>query len=121
MEANAKLTQRESEVTELIAWGASQKDVACKLGISRYTVDNILRKIYSKLKIGKINELSAWWFCTTFHIDFELSPIRRSVVAGIFLCLFVFGEAVGLSSNFCRCRNRRTNTEVNIRRIRRID
>ena len=53
----AILTARESQVAERIAWGASQKEVAADLGISRYTVDNILRKVYDKLHIGKINEL----------------------------------------------------------------
>lgn len=49
----AILTDRESEVAERIAWGASQKEVATELGISRYTVDNTLRKVYDKLHIGK--------------------------------------------------------------------
>ena len=50
------LSEREAQIAERIAWGASQKEVACDLGISRYTVDNILRRIYQKLHIGKINE-----------------------------------------------------------------
>ena len=61
------LSPRETEVAERIAWGASHKEVADQLGISRFTVDNIIRKIYGKLRIGKINELSAWWFCTHFN------------------------------------------------------
>ena len=39
----ATLSEREAQIAERIAWGASQKEVACDLGISRYTVDNILR------------------------------------------------------------------------------
>ena len=42
------LSPRETEVAERIAWGASQKEVADQLGISRFTVDNIIRKIYGK-------------------------------------------------------------------------
>lgn len=42
----AALSNREIQIAERIAWGASQKEVADDLGISRYTVDNILRKIY---------------------------------------------------------------------------
>ena len=53
METTANLTNRETEIAERIAWGSSQKEVANDLGISRHTVDNILRKIYQKLKIGK--------------------------------------------------------------------
>ena len=108
------LTARESQVAERIAWGASQKEVADDLGISRYTVDNILRKVYDKLHIGKINELSAWWFCTTFGISFELSPLKRTIGALCLLCLFVFGESVG-DNHFCRYRTGRYKIECIIR------
>lgn len=100
------LTDRENQIAERIAWGASQKEVAFDLGISRSTVDNTLRKIYSKLRIGKINELSAWWFCTHFNISFELSPLRRSVIAMGLLCLFVYSE-FNQSEQFCRVRTGR--------------
>ena len=85
------LSTREAEIAERIAWGASQKEVANDLGISRYTVDNILRKIYQKLHIGKINELSAWWFCTTFGISFDLSPLKRTIGACCLLGIFSVG------------------------------
>ena len=86
------LSPRETEVAERIAWGASQKEVADQLGISRFTVDNIIRKIYGKLWIGKINELSAWWFCTHFNISFDLSPLHRKIIATAFLVLLVSAE-----------------------------
>ena len=75
--------------------------MAADLGISRYTVDNILRKIYEKLHIGKINELSAWWFCTTFGISFDLSPLKRAIGAICLTCLFISGEVM-TDYNFCR-------------------
>ncbi len=106
------LTTREKEIAECIAWGASQKEVASQLGISRYTVDNILRKIYAKLHIGKINELSAWWFCTNFNISFDLSPLRKSVIALSLLCLFAYTEVMQ-ATLFCRYTVvRRTRTEL---------
>lgn len=109
------LTARESQVTELIAWGASQKEVANNLGISRFTVDNTLRKIYQKLHINKINELSAWWFCTTFGISFDLSPIKRTIVTCCLLGIFVVGEFYN-DSKFCRYRVRRSaRTEYRIK------
>lgn len=118
METIEKLTDRESQVAERIAWGASQKEVAFDLGISRSTVDNTLRKIYQKLRIGKINELSAWWFCTHFNISFELSPLKKSLVACSLLCLFVYSDYNQYDEQFCRyrCRNRRI--EVDCRRIK---
>lgn len=106
MISNEKLTERENQIAERIAWGASQKEVAFDLGISRSTVDNTLRKIYQKLRIGKINELSAWWFCTHFNISFELSPLKRTVVACSLLYLFVVSELQQTDDQYCRWRSR---------------
>ena len=113
----AILTARESQVAERIAWGASQKEVADDLGISRYTVDNILRKVYEKLHLNKINELSAWWFCTTFGISFDLSPLKRTIGAICLLCLFVGGEMMMNDWQFCRYRTGRIRIEC-IERIK---
>ncbi|MDR2816064.1 MAG: helix-turn-helix transcriptional regulator [Proteiniphilum sp.] len=90
MTANAEmiLTRREAEVAELFAWGASKKEVADRLYISQRTVENHSRNIYTKTGCGKVNELSAWWFCTCFNISFELSPMKRRAVA-LFMLLVV--------------------------------
>lgn len=45
------LSQRESEVAALICQGKQNKQVAWMLGISEYTVENHLRRIYRKLGI----------------------------------------------------------------------
>ena len=109
------LTPREKEIAERIAWGSSQKEVADDLCISRYTVDNTLRKVYQKLHISKINELSAWWFCTTFGISFDLSPLKRKLGAVTLLLLFVYGE-YSSNNEFCRYQSRRTaRTEYRIK------
>lgn len=110
----AVLTGRENQVAERIAWGASQKEVADDLSISRYTVDNILRKIYQKLHIGKINELSAWWFCTTFGISFDLSPLKRTIGALCLVGILIVGE-LNNGYTFCRYRTGRARTERIIR------
>lgn len=81
MNTSALLTKRESEIAELFAWGASKKDIANRLYISQRTVENHTRNIYEKIGCSKVNELSAWWFCTTFHISFSLSPLKRKVIA----------------------------------------
>lgn len=117
MEATIKLTRRESQIAERIAWGSAQKEVASDLGISRRTVDNILRKIYAKLKIGKINELSAWWFCTNFNISFDLSPLTRQITASIFLLLFTVGEVTIVTNTaFTTRRASRVRVEYRLRR-----
>ena len=87
---NAKsLTKRESEIAELFAWGASKKDVAKRLFISERTVENHTRNIYDKTGCSKVNELSAWWFCKTFHISFELSPFKRNAITMVMIMLMI--------------------------------
>ena len=87
---NAKsLTRRESEIAELFAWGASKKEVAERLFISERTVENHARKIYEKTGVSKVNELSAWWFCTKFHISFDLSPLKRKIIATMLLVFMI--------------------------------
>lgn len=83
------LTKRESEIAELFAWGASKKDVANRLYISERTVENHTRNIYEKTGCSKVNELSAWWFCKTFNISFDLSPLKRKFIAIAFVVLMI--------------------------------
>lgn len=75
MKEAATLSGRETEVTKLIAWGATKKQVANMLSISERTVENHTRAIFKKVGVTKSNELSAWWFCTRYNIPFSESPI----------------------------------------------
>jgi DNA-binding CsgD family transcriptional regulator len=103
MNATAVLTRRESQVAELPAWGGTKKDVARHCGIAIRTVENITRSVYEKADVTKVNELSAWYFCTHFHISFQLSPLLRRTMALMLLLLFVstFHEP---ANQFVRCR-----------------
>lgn len=105
-----KLTKRESEIAELFAWGASKKDVANRLFISERTVENHARNIYEKTGCSKINELSAWWFCTTFHISFDLSPLKRKVLAIFLLGLMI--PQIFTNDNAVMARTRTTNVRT---------
>lgn len=55
------LTDREREVTELIADGLSDRQVAERLGISRNTVGVHVRAILAKVRLASRAELAAWW------------------------------------------------------------
>ena len=106
---NAKsLTKREYEIAELFAWGASKKDVAKRLFISERTVENHTRNIYEKTGCSKVNELSAWWFCKTFHISFELSPFKRNAITMVMIMLMIpqimdfDNMAIRTRTNSCR-------------------
>ena len=114
----AKLTRRQAEITELVAWGSTQKDVANMLGICANTVDNHLQEIYIRTGVRKMNELAAWWFCTQFNIRFNLSPLARRSIATMLFCLFCYGEYITTTDDYTVNRNarRRTKTEYRLRR-----
>ena len=95
------LTPREYQVAELIAWGASKKEVPSLLQkiygggkeISVHTVENTLRNIFLKLGLSKSTELGAWWFCHRYSIDetseSPLVRLRRSIAAIAFLVIML--------------------------------
>lgn len=115
---NAKsLTKRESEIAELFAWGASKKEIAERLFISERTVENHARKIYEKTGVSKVNELSAWWFCTKFHISFDLSPLKRKIIATMLL-VFMIPQFVDFDNAAIRTRTS-TCRAVRVTRSRR--
>lgn len=102
---SAELTPREIEVTELCAWGAAKKEIADMLCISESTVANHTRNIFRKTGCSKINELSAWWFCKTYHIPFSLSPIKRKIIS-IILFVIMIPQVWQYGNQFIRARTR---------------
>lgn len=108
MNATATLTHRENEIAELLAWGATYKDIANRLYISTRTVETTARNVKNKVGVTKVNELSAWWFCTHFNISITLSPLKRNIIAMFFLIVFLPFE---FSTHSNALRTRRTRTE----------
>ena len=94
MRLKAELSQRESEIAELLAWGASKKEVANRLFISPRTVENTARNIYQKLGIQKATELCVWWFCTKCGVSVSLDPLKRAFIAVILLIAYVPRECI---------------------------
>lgn len=80
-------------------------------------MENHTRTIYEKLGINKATELSAWFFCTKFHIPFDLSPLKRGIIAAALLAVMLpfigstddFTRVRPGSSAACRVRGRRKN------------
>lgn len=89
MKLNAELTRRESEVAELLAWGAAKKEVADRLFISTRTVENTARSIYAKTGIQKATELCVWWFCSKCGVAPGLDPLKRAFYAIALLAVFI--------------------------------
>ncbi len=110
MRAEARLTPRETEVAELLAWGAAKKEVADRLYISQRTVENTTRNIFAKIGIQKATELCVWWFCTKHGVSFELSPIKRAIVASVILFAFVQSDVLGPNDAFRFFRSRSSRT-----------
>lgn len=109
-----KLTKREREITEYLAWGATKKEVAALLCISERTVENHTRNIYDKTGCTKINQLSAWWFCRQYHIPLTLSPFYRKSLTVIVLIIYAFGSVSNISDH----QNLRIGTTRTISRSR---
>lgn len=108
MNTTIKLTRREQQIAELIAWGAAKKEVPDLLPvkpgrgpISIQTVENTVRNIYEKLGIQKVSELSVWYFCTHYNISLDLSPLKRQAATFGLLLLIAFMEVTS-NSDFVR-------------------
>lgn len=111
------LTRRESQVAELIAWGASKKEVPELLQklyggseISVHTVENTLRSVFVKIHISKATELSVWWFCKFCGADSSCSPFKRlqETLIGIFLFLIILPQTVNTDMSAIRPQRART-------------
>lgn len=94
MNLAAILTKREYQIAELIAWGATKKEIAAKLFIDVRTVENHVRSIYEKTGVTKANELSALWFCSRYNISVDFSPIKRCYTALFFLVILIPLEVI---------------------------
>ena len=121
--AKPELTRRECQVAELIAWGASKKEVPDLLrklyggrAISVHTVENILRGIYAKIHLNKATELSVWWFCRHCGVDSSLSPFNRLKEAAIAIAFLIILLPQTLNADLSAIRPARIKT-VRIERI----
>lgn len=85
----AQLTRRETEIAELLAWGAAKKEVADRLSISPRTVENTARNIYAKIGIQKATELCVYWFCAKCGVSPDKDPLKRAIIALFFLLLYL--------------------------------
>lgn len=122
------LSKRERQVAELLAWGASKKEVPDLLRklyggheISVHTVENIARNIYAKLHLNKASELSAWYFCECHQVDDSLSPIKRlrQTVLGVVLLVLLTPQVLGLDDQALRPQRIRTTRIERVIRTRR--
>lgn len=127
---NTELTERELQIAELIAWGASKKEIPDLLKelyggreISVHTVENIARNIYAKLHLNKASELSAWYFCKHHRVDDSLSPIKRirTAALSILFLILLIPQTLGYDDEALRPQRTRTTRVERVIRTKRKD
>lgn len=130
MDAKDKLSRREMQVAELLAWGAAKKEIPDLLRnlyggreISVHTVENITRRIYEKLGISKASELSAWYFCECHQVDEGLSPIRKAknTIYSILFLLLLLPQTFDFDQDALRPQRIRTTRVERVVRARKKD
>lgn len=95
----AQLTRRETQIAELLAWGAAKKEVADLLRISPRTVENTARHIYEKIGIQKATELCVYWFCAKCGVSPSKDPLKRAFIALVLLLIFLPAELHAQTAN----------------------
>ena len=90
MNAPTQLTHRENQIAGLISTGMAKKEVADLLKLSTYTVETIVKNIYEKTGLGKINELTGWWLIRELKLDIDLKEMRQQILMGCFALLICF-------------------------------
>ena len=80
------VSKREKEISKLIAWGFSQKEVAVKLNISVLTVNSHLKHIYRELDIHNVADLTRCFFFDEYSIPD--SPFKK-ILAVFFLAISI--------------------------------
>lgn len=103
------LSKRELEVSELLVFGATCKDVANSLFLSVDTIITHKKNIYRKLKICKETELSKWYFCRRFNISINIKPITQAIVSIAMLLLLGGNMIVNRSTDMVRTARVRTS------------
>lgn len=106
------LSNRENQILEYIAVGLTPDEIGNRLYISRETVRTTIRNIKLKLNYQKATELTAYWWCTQFKIDFEEK--RKQILSALLSLIILIAGSLFESR---RVRNR----QMILRRIYEIE
>lgn len=87
----ATLTKTELKTAELIAWGASDKEVASEMCRSFDTIRTHRKNIYSKTGARNAADLTRWFFQYK-GVQLGIPPVTRFILTGLFLVLAVAME-----------------------------
>jgi DNA-binding CsgD family transcriptional regulator len=113
------ISARENIIAGLIAWGASDKEVALELRISPETARTHRKNILQKIGGHNAADLTRWFFQNQTGLCFGLSPRRVIHLACFFLALTIYSEFV--HCDMIRTRTARVVKMAKISRARRKD
>lgn len=117
-----KLTPRQHEIAELLAWGASAKEIAEILKLSVNTVTKHTKMAKKKLGINKTTEISAYIFCTDYNVPVQfdkIGNIRKVISMCTFLLLIGFAEFQQMDCIRVRTVTRVAKVKTIARRVKR--
>lgn len=86
------ISGREYQIAELIAWGASDKEVADELSISFETAKTHRRNILKKIDGHNAADLTRWFFQSKCRISLGVNPRQIRHLALALLMLICIGE-----------------------------
>jgi DNA-binding CsgD family transcriptional regulator len=87
-----KISQREYQIAELIAWGATDKEVACELDISPETAKTHRKNILQKIDGHNAADLTRWFFSCKSKVSFGINPRTVRHLACFMLLLIGISE-----------------------------
>jgi len=100
------ITPREMQIWSMVVDGRTKKEIACNLGRSYHTVNQLYRNLYQKLNICKETDLVREWFI--YHAIVtkdELSrAIRHHAAPAIMFFLMITAAQITLDTPAVRAR-----------------
>jgi DNA-binding CsgD family transcriptional regulator len=111
------VSRREYQVAELIAWGASDKEIAQELEISPETAKTHRKNILHKIDGHNAADITRWFFQKKCRISFGLNPRQIMHLAVFLLGLVIFDEFVD-NSEMLRARRIRMKAAKTARYVR---
>lgn len=86
------LSGREYQIAELIAWGASDKEVAMELSIDVTTARTHRRNIERKIHAHNSADLTRWFFEHKMRMSFGLNPRHVQHIAMLLFLMVIYAE-----------------------------
>ena len=86
------ISSREYQIAELIAWGASDKEVAQELNITPLTARTHRRTVEHKIGAYNAADLTRWFFQDKHKLSFGLNPRQIRHIAMMLFLLITFAE-----------------------------